>query len=309
MTMSKLSFVIGVAAMLASCSPQMFTMTVEMRHPSKSGLNLAGKSISVVYLEDKEGRDSVFAANLANGFASALEKDYFNGDRVIDVYKMIKDDAGNYNAKDTLTNLVMQTSNDVVFLFDTPQAGEIKTELGRTTFTSKDSTQLISYRIPMTINLYAYDSMGKDTVRVFSGNTSLGDFAYSSSEERDIQGKIWKSLGPSGVKTGERSAENFLSTWKTEQYTLYYFSGSDTWSNAAQMAYEYKWNSALKEWMKLLSSSDKLKRACAEYNIATACYMLGDYNLALKWLDQADRDNTLSLSNGLRARINRRMKM
>ena len=60
--------------------------------------------------------------------------------------------------------------------------------------------------------------------------------------------------------------------------------------------------------MKLLETNNTLKRSCAEFNIATACYMLGDNELALKWLDRSDEDYPVSLSSGLRKRINARMK-
>ena len=77
----------AMAAVMAACSPQVFTMSVDMRHPSSSGLDLSGKSIAVAYLDDLSGRDTVFSAYMANGFAQQLEKDYFGGNTVIDVYR------------------------------------------------------------------------------------------------------------------------------------------------------------------------------------------------------------------------------
>ena len=59
-------------------------------------------------------------------------------------------------------------------------------------------------------------------------------------------------------------------------------------------------------WLELLSSKDMLKRSCAEYNIAVACYMLGDLDLASEWLDRSDTDNRLAQSDALRKRINAR---
>jgi len=49
-----------------------------------------------------------------------------------------------------------------------------------------------------------------------------------------------------------------------------------------------------------------MKRACAEYNISVACYMLGDYTLALEWLDLSDKDNKLPISDAMRKRIDAR---
>ena len=39
------------ALALAACSPQTLTMNVEMRHPSKSGIDLSRKTMSIVYMD------------------------------------------------------------------------------------------------------------------------------------------------------------------------------------------------------------------------------------------------------------------
>ena len=60
-------------------------------------------------------------------------------------------------------------------------------------------------------------------------------------------------------------------------------------------------------WFGLLDTNDPMKRSCAEYNIALACYMLGDYNLAGQWLERSDKDNKLpNMSDALRKRIEAR---
>ena len=56
-------------------------------------------------------------------------------------------------------------------------------------------------------------------------------------------------------------------------------------------------------WMGLLDTPNILKRSCAEYNIAVACYMLGDYALAEEWLDRSEQDNELPVTDALRKRI------
>ena len=73
-----------------------------------------------------------------------------------------------------------------------------------------------------------------------------------------------------------------------------------------ELAAEYEWKAAMELWFNLLSTKDMLKRSCAEYNIAVACYMLGDYELAGEWLDRSDSDNKLAQSDALRKRINAR---
>ena len=87
--------------------------------------------------------------------------------------------------------------------------------------------------------------------------------------------------------------------------TLAYFD-NEKWYKALDRAEAYDWKGAMDMWMTLVSTNDMLRRSCAAYNIATACYMLGDYDLALEWIDQSDKDNKLPYSDALRKRITER---
>ena len=62
-------------------------------------------------------------------------------------------------------------------------------------------------------------------------------------------------------------------------------------------------------WFEFLESHDALKRAAAEYNIAVACYMLGDFVLAQQWLDKSVAENDMpTLTEAMRKRIEARKK-
>ena len=111
------------------------------------------------------------------------------------------------------------------------------------------------------------------------------------------------SCGPSRFILEVESRQDSESEWKREQYSLYYFE-SDEWYTALEKAEALQWKAAMDIWMSQLESGNVLKRACAAYNLSTACYMLGDYNLASEWLDLADKEADLLTSEGLRKRIN-----
>ena len=99
-----------------------------------------------------------------------------------------------------------------------------------------------------------------------------------------------------------------MPTWKSEQYTVIYFDSPEAWNTASEAAYNFKWHDAVKEWMTLVDTNNLMRRSCAEYNIALGCYMMGDNELALKWLDRSDADYPVSLSSGLRKRIMSRIR-
>lgn len=259
---------------LGSCAPSKHAIQVEMRYPSKSGIELAGKIISVVYLTDGNEIGDTFNAEMAEGFAAELERDYGTGEGSVGIYTL-KYTGGNYSQKDTLVNLLMDTGSDAVFLFD---------KVGM----SKSGENLTKF----SIKLYCFDAMNKaENVYSFGGHKILNP----SSEDFENE----------AMKAGEAVSASFKSQWKHEQYSVIYYD-NEKWYKALEKAAAYDWKGALDMWMDFLSASDLMKRSCAEYNIAVACYMLGDYDLASEWLDRSDKDNLLPLSDGLRKRIKSR---
>ena len=309
--MRKSILTLGLAALaLAACSPQILTLSVDMRHPSKSGIDLNRKSMSVVYMDDGQA-DTTFSNGVASSLARSLEEDYFAGNEAIGVYKIPVDSV----SLDLMHNLVIDSGDDVIFLIGPPTFGEMV--LGDAKAVSNpvsvDSAFVSQAQIPYNAKLFVYDSMDKeDKLHVFRGNSILRGQVFSNGvtapeylKERSLD---FKDLGADLV--GKQISNRFVPTWKTESYGLYYYDGwdGDDWVVAASLAYEMKWKKAADIWMKKVNEGGDAKRACACYNTALAFYMLGDLNLATKWLDRADQYAMPDLSPGLRKRIEARKK-
>ena len=81
----------------------------------------------------------------------------------------------------------------------------------------------------------------------------------------------------------------------------------DTLPEALSLAVREGKAEAIEAWMTLLDTNNPMKRSCAEFNIAQACFLNGEYALALKWLDRSDADYPVSLSTNLRKRIQKAM--
>lgn len=235
-------------------------MHIDMRSPSKAGISLENKIVSVVYLEHEDMVASDFNKDMASGFASVLEQDLGTGEGSIGVYSMMRQPEIDYSSREELIRLLIDTDADVVFLFDMKE--------------------------PYQLKLYCYDGMDKtEKVKSFSGKAN--SFVH-------------------GKDAGQQVAGSFKSEWKAEPYTFLYYD-SEKWYNALDKAESYDWKGAIDQWIALLKSNDVMKRASAEYNIAVACFMLGDYKLAEQWLDRSDADNKLpNMSDSLRKRIDSR---
>lgn len=292
-----------------SCGPSKHAIHIEMRHPSKTGIELVGRNVSVVYLENDDPVATDFNESMADGFSYTLEQDY-GGGTDIGIYRMRMTEGADYSAKDSLFNILMDTGADVVFLFDTVKFGSLSVGgPSRLAFqSSPDSSYLSTGTIPFSIKLYCYDGMGsEDKVQAYGGNSVARPEVYSNGKDDSTTAtaKAWKALGAEGWDAGVLVAESFKSQWKHEQYSIVYYD-SDKWYKALEKAEQYDWKGAMDIWMSLLDTDDLMKRACAEFDISVACYMLGDYQLASEWLDLSDKDNKLPISDAMRKRIDSR---
>ncbi len=119
----------------------------------------------------------------------------------------------------------------------------------------------------------------------------------------------YDSFGDGKVKSiSSSSPQQLASVWKNESYTILYYE-ENTWIKALEYAVKMEWQKASDEWVYIagINNNNMQKRSCAEYNIALACYMVGNYDLAMQWLEASDKDYPVSLSAGLRRRIINRM--
>lgn len=302
--------VVAVLTVVLSCGPSKHAIHVEMRHPSKAGMDLAGKVVAIVCLENQDSVRTLFSKSLADGFAYTLEQDYGTGEGSIGIYGMSRMQGGNYASKDTLVNLIMDTGSDVVFLIDTLTLGTMT--IGGSSHVavpqSVDSSYVSTASLQYTIRMYGFDAMDKtEKVYAFGGSSTVQPAVYSDGKQSSpsLLAKAYQALPAEAWEAGVEVASSFKSQWKHEQYSITYFD-KEIWYKALDRAEQYDWKGAMDIWFTLLDTNDMLKRACAEYNISVACYMLGDMKLAASWLDRSDTDSKLPISDALRKRIDAR---
>lgn len=303
-----LLFAIAALA-LSACSPSIYPLQLEMRHPSSSGLDLNNKSIAVAYMCDGTPSDSLFSLTAASGLARTLEKDYFKGNEVIPIFQVPASSEVNL---ELMHQYFMESEQDVLFLLGKPQFGGItigRNEPSRGRIVNVDSAYVSTSNVPFTLQMYVFDGMeGTDTFHSYKGgsNIQLGVYNNGMLTRESLESEAKRQAAFHADRVGIQLGSSFVSTWKLEQYSLYYFDDFSVqdWTTPIAEASKFNWIKAVDLWTPFLQSRDYQKKACASYNIAVAFYMLGDYELALKWLDQADKmDGSLAYSATLRQRI------
>ncbi len=305
----KAVFLALAAVALWSCSASIYPLQLEMRHPSSSGLDLNRKSIAIAYMCDGTPTDSLFSLTAASGLARTLEKDYFGGEEVIPIFQV---PVSAQVDLELMHQYFMDSDQDVLFLLDKPQFGAITVganNANRGRIVNVDSAYVSTSNVPFTLQMYVFDSMeGVDTFHSYKGGSNIQIGVYNSGmlTQESLASEAKRQAAFHADRVGIQLGSSFISTWKLEQYALYYFDdlSNQDWGAPIIQAQKFNWIKAVDLWTPFLKSRDYQKKACASFNIATAFYMLGDYELALKWLDQADKmDSGLDQSPVLRKRI------
>ena len=299
--------VIALAAVLlaAACSPQIYPLFLEVRQPSASGLDLSRKSMSIVYVQES---DSLFDRGAASSLARSLEADYFGGQEVVGLYSIPAADSVSLAL---MHDLVMDTDGDVVFLLSS-QLGTFSPETNQAVpgASKLDSAFVCPVLVTVQTRLSVYDSMGaEDAVKAFKGSAVLRVLVYNDGQldEDTLREQTLRSIGPQAEEMGERIARRFLSGWKTESFSFYYYD-AESWHKPLDNFAEGKFSEAIDGWAPLAKSRDVLKRACEAYKIAQAFYLTEEYEWSSRWLEIAERTENLSLSAGLRKRLNEHLE-
>ena len=306
----KKSWLIAAALLAAACSPQIYPMRLEVRQPSKSGLDLSQKSMSIVYMGSALPADTLFGRTAASALARNLEADYFDGEEEIGLYQVPAQDSIGLTL---MHSLVMDTGSDVVFLVSTrlgsPKLGTNK-EVPRAT--QVDSAFVCEADIPLVTRLHIYDSMGTDQVHNYKGSATLKAEVYNNGMATDegLKTLAYHSLTAQAEEVGRRLSSRFISEWDEEVFHYYYFDDAsvEEWVDGLNAVHAGNLSSAVDKWAPLVRKGSNLKRACAAFNMAQTFYLMGDYPLSVRWLEMADRLEKLELTPVLSKRLQERLQ-
>lgn len=246
-------------------------MSMEMRYPSSSGLNLTGKSVAMVYPYGLTQEEMQLTSSVAGALADQLDAAYPESDSTRLYTIQYTDDFARMATPDSLVNLVLKTDADVVFLFGHPSE-------------FADGYKQGGFKLP----LYCYDALGgeKAGVKSFTITADAGSDAALS-----------------GKNIGNRISSSFIPTWREEEFGIWY-TENGAWNNALLQALDFKWDAAVKGWMSILeTATDPNIRACLEYNIGLGCFMMGNRELALQWLTQSDTESSSEVTTSLISRV------
>ena len=303
--MKKHSFFLAAALLAAACSPQVYPLHMEVRQPSDAGITLASKTAAIVYMDGTNQVDSLFDRQVASSIARALEADYFNGEEIIGLSRIATPDSV---GTDLMHTLVMETGGDVIFLLNSALGQpEVSANAPVSGAASVDSAYVAVANIPVQTQLFVYDSMGKDEVKKFHGRATLRMEVYNNgvTNQEGLQTLALHNVPVYAEEVGDRISRRFLSNWANENFSFYYFDdfSSEAWFIPLQYAADGEYAKAIDGWAKMVKDVSTIKRACACFNIAQTFFLLGEYGLSSRWLDEAEKLENLTHAQALRKRL------
>lgn len=262
--------ILAVAAfsILFSCAPQARYVELEEKIPAEFDLPLGGRKVAVFAV--REEFDSEYMTGMLGGFVAKLANDKnLELDRIktymISNASYVKDSS-------SLKFLLAERGEELNFIISDVKIGESET------LADKYYEMRI---IPYSVRMGVYDSLSNVIYdRVHPDTVFIKAFSFAGEhigEDEAYMAEISDAMG-SGL------AALLSEQWHNKRRVLASFSGN-AWTKAYFYAQDFRWEDAIEIWMKLADSGNASRSAYAAYNVAVGCEVLGNTELAKKWLD------------------------
>jgi hypothetical protein len=255
---------------------------VDVKVPAKHQLDLAQKRVAVFSTLNQKN-DSLIMVNLSGGLASKLEKGLELVESTIPVYN-IRTDSNTIFDRGYIFSLAQQSNSEVIIIVEGLKVG--KAEKVKLTSLQKETSYNASYFfVPLISNLTVYDGITAEKMATISQTDTVYWEIYSRNELREslFLPKVYGSLVSASKEVGENLAKNFVDQWETVQKYIYVYN-KEKWLKAYDYTLDFKWEEAMKIWLKEVESGDKLSSACAAFNLSVACEINGKEELAAEWV-------------------------
>ncbi|MEN6619225.1 MAG: DUF6340 family protein [Rikenellaceae bacterium] len=271
--------------MLTSCGPVVQLFDVDVRVPAKHPLDLAEKSIAV-FSKISEGNDSLLMVNLAAAFSASIEKELSYKEGSVPAYNILTDSSDTWDIG-YIQSLSRRSDSDILMIINKIEVSKpevCKSDLILSTGNFRDSYIMV----PFTSLVDVYDGISAEKLTSISQTDTLLWEILSRNDLREttIAPKIYKSLLEATKSIAENLSGNFFDQWESVQRYLYIYENAK-WHKAYELSMDFKWAEAMDIWLDEVGSSDKLKSACAAFNLAIACEMKSRRDLALEWIEYA----------------------
>lgn len=285
--LSRYGICIFTAMLLAGCAaPQVMLFNVDVMEKKAFVLQLDNQSASVVATYDQEKGDSSIMADLARSVADRLEKQNALEEGSVGAFTIPASEYKGSQDKEYLEQLMLATASQSLVIINgfslrdyhlkkswdpdrtVPALQTMLTILGKadmevydaisdTTLYHKMVFDSVTFRIP-TDNSYTDQSLKE----LISSNDTLVIASFAAT-----------------------LADHICNTWTEEEWMLIDYPNQETWHEAYKNAMDFKWEEAIRGWLPWTENKKPEVASFASFNIAVACQILGQSDLAESWVE------------------------
>ena len=314
-------YVLIVLLFFTACAPIPYSYSVDVKKESKIGSKLGLDKfdimIGAIIGDVTSASDSIIVACIANGMAHKLESN-MEWERESIPVMMISRDVLDVNDLYSRIYLMESERKSAIIVVDSLEVGYkfrdenlygelfVVDHYGDAIMDTESSVKITIYDNSSAKPLYSYIDIMVLNINIPSSDVIevLGD-----------KTKLAKYILNSFSSYGEKLAEKLTFAWQWVNRTIYMDAGNREWRGAFSHMDDFEFDKAIDVWLKFISSKSSIKlKAIAAYNIAVACELTENYELALKWLDysgdiyKGDNIHKVREINKLRKKIEERME-
>jgi tetratricopeptide (TPR) repeat protein len=297
--------------LLTSCESVRYASTkVQTLTPPARIINLpdtANIAITVVlhddYLPDgKKSFDSLAMTGMAMAIKSNLEKSPKYSSYIFPVYTINAEEKGlmDENISD------IKESSGANYLISVE---ELKTAFHRQRVrTSKYNCVRIVAPHSLTVKIYDIDKFAVIDEKTIIDTVTLQVDAHAWETDDEIMERVPDDKAAIAYLVKELAksyTEEIIPFWKEESRFYYIDSNFD---KAEYYIANEDWDKAMNLWMKYVNDENRELAAISCFNMAVGCEMLGEYELALKWMDNVKRKNASYYWEEYKKLIEKRIK-
>ncbi len=302
-----------------SCGPSVKVVNIETLKPAKYPVRYSDKTVAIfnaLHIDGVQTEPYVYASDtlqtgmVAKGFKEGLEQSALFKDYDIPVYnlQLFCGDGTCPDLFDTtyLQRMAEQAGAGILLIIDSVNITTDQQLM--TAYDSDGKYYKVKTRAPYSLLFRFYDAEARQYLSFYH----MADTLSWTGIDRNPQAiyttvptcEEADTLAP--LVLGRMFAKTTVPQWAPEQRFYFLPSGSN-WSQAAFYADMQDWVQAMHYWGELVTSSSGKAAAYAAFNMALGAEMLGEYGLALEWLQLADKYDVMPETEGYRKRLQLRL--
>ncbi|MFA5301783.1 MAG: DUF6340 family protein [Bacteroidales bacterium] len=282
---------LSVLLILSSCGPLINIMEVDVRLPATRPINIMGREMAVFtpQYDSVSVTDSVLLHNFSQSLADALASEAYLASGSVPVFSHYtgSEALGTLEQPDYVHRLALETGTNLVFMVDSVEIGGFYSrEVSRV----EDDYKLHYLMAPFTSVVRVYDAEKVQFIKYIPLRDTVAWEVWIPSENEtvSIPSSAFQDLQRASEFFAKELAETFVDQWETQDRVIYVYEKRD-WNLAYNHALAFAWDEAMKIWMELVKGTNAKEVACAAFNLALACEMQGNFELAQKWLDLSQK--------------------